>query len=382
MNDSPLGPRTHGRRVLVLNNYPLDRVLREVQLGETPDHVLFGVNRLAELGYEPVFLPYPAEGRWARFQAMLGRLRVPLELGDLQQQMLALRQVKHADLIYAPCGTQTHWLHYLRAVGRLKIPVVTLMHHPFPKGKLDFLRGWQRRLFVKGADRLPSLSQALAVELEEWGCEPRKLEALPWGADMQFYGPWQPPGSGVIATGRTGRDFKTFALAAARSTCPATIIGLEGHLDDLGARDASNLRVIEAPNEQPVPGQKKGWFKYPELCAHMAAHAAIAIPMFAQKSLAGVTSLMDAIGLGRAVLMTRNPHVDLDIEAEGIGFWLEPGDVEGWKNRLDWVAGHPAETEAMGARARALGEGRLNSAVFATRLVRILDEVLTRTPQH
>lgn len=57
--------------------------------------------------------------------------------------------------------------------------------------------------------------------------------------------------------------------------------------------------------------------------------------MFAQKSLAGVTSLMDAIGLGRAVLMTCNPHVDLDIEVKGIGFWLDPGDVEGWKDRLD-----------------------------------------------
>ena len=380
MNTFPLESAARIRRVLVLNNYPLDRVMREVELGETPDHVLFGENRLAEMGYQPEFLPYPAIGVWARFQAMLGKLRAPLELGDLQQQMLALRQVKRADLIYAPCGTQTHLLHYLRAAGLLTVPVVTLMHHPFPKGRLDFFRRWQRRLFIQGADRLPSLSHALAEELQQSGCESSKLGALPWGADINFYGPWQPPGTGVIATGRTGRDFKTFALAAANSKCPATIIGLEGHLNDLGGGTLNNPRLIEAPNEQPVPGQKKGWFKYPELCAHMAAHAAIAIPMFAQKSLAGVTSLMDAIGLGRAVLMTRNPHVDLDIEAEGIGFWLDPGDVEGWKDRLDWIAAHPEETAAMGARARVLGETRLNSTAFAARLVRLLDDVVTRTP--
>jgi glycosyltransferase involved in cell wall biosynthesis len=364
------------KRVLVLNNYPMDRVLKEVELGETPDHVLFGVNRLAALGYAPVFLPYPAEGRWSNFQHLLGRLRHPLELGDLQQQMLALPLVRGADLIYAPCGSQTHFLQYLRAIGWLKIPVVTLMHHPFPKGKLDFLRGWQRRLFMQGADRLPSLSQALADDLQGRGCPAYKLEAMPWGADMDFYGPWQRPGSGVIATGRTGRDFKTFALAACRSACPSTIICLRGHLDTVDVSVTGGLRVIEAPDEQPVPGQKRGWMKYPELCSHMRAHSAVAIPLFAQESLAGVTSLMDAIGLGRAVLMTRNPHVDLDIEAEGIGFWLDAGDVDGWREKLDWVAAHPDQVEEMGVRAHALGMKRYNSVAFATRLIKIMEDAL------
>lgn len=364
------------KQVLILNNYPMDRVLKEVELGETPDHVLFGVNRLAALGYEPVFLPYPADGGWATLQGFLGRMHLPIELGDLQQQMLALRLVRHADLIYAPCGTQTHLLQYLRAIGWLKIPVVTLMHHPFPKGKLDFLRGWQRVLFLQGADRLPSLSKALADDLQGRGCPAYKVGAMQWGADMNFYGPWRPPGKGVIATGRTGRDFKTFALAACRSRCPATIICLSGHLDAAGVQRTSNLRLIEAPDEQPVPGQKQGWMKYPALCSHMREHSAIAIPLFAQESLAGVTSLMDAIGLGRAVLMTRNPHVDLDIEDEGIGFWLEAGDEEGWRDRLDWVAAHPAEVQEMGARAHTLGMERYNSAAFATRLIQLMEDAL------
>ena len=47
-------------RILILNNYPMDRVIREVNLGETPDQALFGVNRLQEYGFKPIFLPYPA----------------------------------------------------------------------------------------------------------------------------------------------------------------------------------------------------------------------------------------------------------------------------------------------------------------------------------
>ena len=129
-------------RVLILNNYPLDRVIKEVELGETPDQVLFGVHRLQDFGFDPIFLPYPAIGVWSRFQRLLSRLRIPLELGDLQQQVMAIRLSSQADLIYAPCGSQTHFVQYLHAIGLYKLPIVTLMHHSFLKGKLDFLRNW------------------------------------------------------------------------------------------------------------------------------------------------------------------------------------------------------------------------------------------------
>ena len=365
-------------RVLILNNYPLDRVAREVELRETPDHVLFGVNRLEEYGFQPIYLPFPAVGAWSVFQNLLRRLRLPLELGDLQQQFIALRLSRDADIVYSPCGTQTHFLQYLRALGLYKLPIVTLMHHPFPKGRLDFLRGWQRQLFIRGADRLPSLSFVLSEELKAAGVSESKLAPLDWGCDVSFYGPWQPPGGhGVIATGRTSRDFRTFVEAAVRSRCKATVIGLQGQLDVPSIHSSDRIRVILARNEEPVPGEDRGWLKYPQLCSHMQAHAAIAIPLFSQNTLAGLTSLMDALGLGRAVLMTRNRHLHIDIEAEGIGFWLEPGDVPGWQYRLDWIADHPAEVAAMGRRARTMAEDVYNSESFAKKVASILSGVLS-----
>ena len=363
-------------RVLVLNNYPMDRVIREVNLKETPDQALFGVNRLHEWGFEPIFLPYPAIGPWANIQHMLKQLRIPLELGDLQQQMVALRLSSQAELVYAPCGSQTHLLQYLRAFGLYKLPIVTLMHHPFLKGKLEFQRNWQRRLFLRGADKLPCLSTAVVEELKGFGAKTSKLVSMQWGTDVEFYGPWEPPGAGVIATGRTGRDFVTFAKAVARSRGQGTVIGLQGQLNDSIFQTSSNLKTIEARNEQPAPGENRGWLKYPELCQLMRGHAAIAIPLFAQRNLAGLTSLMDALGLGRAVLMTRNRNIDIDIETEGIGFWLEPGDVDGWVQRLNWMQDNPKEVYAMGKRAREMAEGKYESHNFARQLANLLKSVL------
>ena len=363
-------------RVLILNNYPMDRVLREVELEETPDHLLFGVNRLPDFGFNPIMLPYPAIGPWHNLQRLLRFLRLPLELGDLQQQVLALRLSSQADIVYAPCGTQTHLLQYLRAVGLFKLPIVTLMHHPFPKGKLDLLRIWQRRLFIRGASRLLTLSRALAEDLKLWGAPVSKLATLSWAPDVLFYGQWQPPGMGVIATGRTGRDFRTFAQAAVESRCSATVIGLQSQLDTLTIKSSPNLKVIAARNAEPVPGEDQGWLKYQDLCIHMRSHAAIAIPLYDQSNLVGLTSLMDVFGLGRAVLMTRNRYIDVDIEAEGIGFWIEAGDVDGWLHRLNWVADHPEEVQAMGWRARCMAEKTRSSSAFAMNVANLLRALL------
>ena len=50
----------------------------------------------------------------------------------------------------------------------------------------------------------------------------------------------------------------------------------------------------------------------------------------------------------------------MDIEAEGCGFWLEVEDVEGWVEKLRYIADNPEEAEAMGKKGRALAERYYN----------------------
>ena len=70
----------------------------------------------------------------------------------------------------------------------------------------------------------------------------------------------------------------------------------------------------------------------------------------------GLTTVVEALALGLPILCTRNPQMPMDIEAEGCGFWLEPEDVEGWKEKLLYIANHPDEAKTMGQRGRALVE--------------------------
>ncbi len=363
-------------QILVCNNYPLDRVWEEVKLKETPDHHLYGINYFHERNYSVELIPFGRVDIGQRLGSLAGRMRLPIPIGDLSQEFSILKRLNNADLIYAPCGGQTELLHYLRAMGLLKVPVVCLMHHPFPRGRMDFLRAAFYKASVSGADALPTLSQAVTEHLRSRYGAGHKAFSMAWGVDLAFYPTSFTSGRGVIAAGRTGRDFPTFAKAASQTRSPATIICLDGHFRGVAAEHVENLKVLVQRDEPPIPGRDAGWMKYPELLSHFAAARAIAIPLYAQESLAGLTSLMDALGMGKAVIMTRNRHIDIDIEAEGIGFFIEPDDVAGWKRAIEWCENHEEESFAMGRRARLLAEKKFNSELFAASMMDVFDRLL------
>ena len=354
-------------RVLVLNNYPLDSVWEEVRRGQKPDHHLYGIHHLAAMGYDIRVVDGATSRRVATLARWLQRLPNPVPLGALARQSAAWQALREGDVVYAPCGDELTSLAYLRALGLLRTPLLALQHHALNRGRLARLREPLLRLMVRGVDAFPALSLRAANEINRYGPpgQPKSV-ALAWGPDAQYYPRAQGPGQGVLAAGRTGRDFLSFALAATQAGVAAHIIGLPGPW--LPARSLFSARVRV---QTPAAGQV---FGYPEMmAAHLSARA-IAIPLEASPdSLAGLTSLVDALAIGRPVIMTRNPFIDLDIEALGIGRWVAPGDVAGWAEALRWFDRNPEASLAMGARARALVDGPTwNSLAFAQRIDALL----------
>jgi hypothetical protein len=357
-------------RLLVLNNYSLDRVSEEVRRGDKPAHHLYGIDRFPELGFEVENVPFDEMPRsLPRSLARAVRLLPPL--GDVRQQLSALRRLRRGDLIYAPCQTQTQLLSYLRAAGLLRAPIVTLAHHPISGSrwpwKLPALRAQ-----LRGTDAFPSLSREVARDILAISGRADLSEVVPWGADLDYYpAPNGEPGWGAIAAGRTGRDFLTFARAATRASLPASILclsseRLQGH-PDIG------------PSVRLTAVDKESDLSYRTLVPLLAAARVHAIPLLATTTLSGLTSLTDAMALGKPVVMTRHPLIDIDLEAEGIGRWVDPADTSGWVTALRWFEDNPAEAVAMGRRARRLAEERFNSDAFARRMAGIFQRALAES---
>ena len=351
--------------------------MKEVNLGETGDHLLFGINYFEQAGYSCEILPTWTQKTLPIKYKLMQKLFFYKNFGDLGQQLDALDHLNDIDLIYAPCGTQTQYLQYLRASKRLDTPIVALQHHPEAKGRLDLLRANFRAQVWSGLDSIPCLNQYTAKQIaKQYGAY--RSFTVPWGADLSFYeySEKQEVGEGLIVAGRTGRDFKTVIQGLNNTNLDANLVYIKGDLGYSG-RISSNINLTENVNGQPVPGEKKGWMKQRELNSLYKRSRVIGIPLHQQNSLAGITSLMDCLGNGKPVIMTKNPYIDLDIEAEGIGHWVDSGDSKHWRELVQWYDQHPKEARQMGKRAREIADSTYNSFNFAKSLMLVFDQIMS-----
>jgi glycosyltransferase involved in cell wall biosynthesis len=347
--------------VLVLGGETGDEAASSV-----PDQIAFGTPYLALRGYSTLKAPLV---RWPRLRAVVRRARpasVRLYLSLVLGQIETLGTLYRADLVYAPRGPQALLVAtLLKRLGLLDTAIVSLVHQR-PDKTLDPLLGTgpvSARLFaavMRGCDALPALSPAIADEVAKLARRPEASPALAFGPDAGWYRRPVYPGAGVVAVGMAGRDFVTFGRGAARAAVTATIVcptAIGKRLPFFGA----NVRAVYPPDAEWLP-----YRKVVDLCATARVHA---VPLVADSRLYGLNSLADALALGKPVIVTRIPEIGLDVEDQGIGRWVAPGDVEGWQAAISWFEDHPEEAVAMGARARALVDDGLNSEAFAHALI-------------
>ena len=84
----------------------------------------------------------------------------------------------------------------------------------------------------------------------------------------------------------------------------------------------------------------------------------------------GLTSIIEAMAMGKPIISSPNPYSPVDITKEKIG--LVADSEEEWVAAIKYMQDHPAEAEAMGQRARRLAEEYYNVNSTA----KLLDEVL------
>ena len=358
-------------RIAVCNNYPLDRVQNEVDLGETPDHLLFGVNYLQEAGHECTIINN--EVKISKFLKLLKYCIPYVHWGDLSKQSYILKYKENFDYIFSPCGNMTNALQLLRSYDKFNVPIGIVQHHPVIPGRLDKLRFPLEKKVWEGVDHIFCLSKYAEKSMLDKYKSVQSIRSINWGCDTNFYNQAIYPGNGLVIAGRTARDFQTIINAVNNTHLKTTIFHLEGDVVFNGSM-SSNIKLVSSRNEQPEPGNPKiGWLRHKDLLPYFQNSRVIGIPLFKQNSLAGLTSLMDSLGAGKPVIMTRNPNIDIDIEKEGVGHWVEPRDVEGWRRIINWYENNPLESSEMGKRARYLASKTYSSAMFSKKLIKCIN---------
>jgi glycosyltransferase involved in cell wall biosynthesis len=349
-------------RVLFMNDFPMDTVFEAWRSGEFPGQHLYGVSHFAEHGIGVQILPFGAYSD--------RRTAIKQRFGDLCQELQILKWTSPYDIVYSASQYDTMLLSILRRMGLFHKHIVATMHH-MPKGLLG--RPSIFRFVFDYHDRLLCLSEDVQRDLLERVRVPRhKLNLVGWAVDLDFYKSEESPVVDpplALSAGKTKRDYDTLAKAFAGLDCRLEIYCSAQSAPQL--QPASNIQVFfdtKSPTQSAT-------LSVPQLLERYRDSLVVAIPLQASevRRTSGSTSLLEAMAMGRPVVMTTNSF--LDIEKERVGIFVEPSDIEAWREAITYLVDHPDEAKEMGRRARRLCEDRFELADYSARIAGIINDV-------
>jgi len=94
----------------------------------------------------------------------------------------------------------------------------------------------------------------------------------------------------------------------------------------------------------------------------------VAVPLYDNDFQAGITSLLEAMAMGKAVVVTRTEG-QTDVVIDGTtGLYVAPGDTQGWRTALARLRDDAALRARLGRNARAWVMANASLVLWADRV--------------
>lgn len=253
--------------------------------GKNPSHWLYGAVEMEQDGHTVL---WKAEQRGGFHDVTLVLLNKP-------------------DVVFIPTfNFRAHLLLlFLSAIGIIRVPIYTFVHHTPNGGKLN----WLLRFCLNAAAHVFFLSEKTMGETVSAGFIDSKKASVPgWGPDMHFYGKVEThPGEYFVSTGKEMRDFDILIEAFRKTGVKLKIITCKSHAGndfrDLHqkCKGVQNIEVVITENSGSV---------FPLMLREMANAKALVCPLMKDKLnyCVGLSTITDAEGLQKPLIITENPY--------------------------------------------------------------------------
>ena len=182
-------------------------------------------------------------------------------------------------------------------------------------------------------------------------------------ADIDFFSNFieqqtKPPALDFIfSTGGTGRDFETLIKAFQKIDFNLKITTKRD--EKLNTNIPSNVWIDNTvkPGLHSVGLIRKDYYN--------SLAVAIALQKTGQLWPVGITVIMEALAMSKPIISTVNDMYPFDLEKEKVGFYVDYYDVNGWIDRVTYLANNPNDAREMGERGRYLCEKKYNYNIFS-----------------
>jgi glycosyltransferase involved in cell wall biosynthesis len=234
----------------------------------------------------------------------------------------------------------------------------------------------------------------LRVATETLGMPDSNVALLPYFADERFWNPAlvtlvTPVAQDrpmICSVGLEFRDYTTL-ISAVRDLDVDVRIGAASHWARHNAFGAS----ADLPANVTV-----GAYNYQRLRDLYASARFVVVPLRDVDNQAGITTILEAMAMGKAVIVTRTrgqtdvirdwrsggaapppgflaaPELASTLGALPTGWYVQPNDPADLRDAISYLLAHPAVTEEMGRNARRVVEGYFGLDAFVARFAALL----------
>lgn len=285
--------------------------------------------------------------------------------------------LKHCDVIFQSYiyVQPFYLLIFLRQLHLFRKRKIIGISHTALRSRNNILLNYIFRIIYNSFDKILFHSQLNMQEsIERKLVKPEKCEFLLWGDDLNYIDKHvkKTQGKNFLSTGREDRDFQTLISAfSQKPLAPLTIytnkINYDNNYDYLEKiqNKYSNINIEFVEKSSSTT----------QYLAEKAGECfCVVIPLCSEKLYycLGLTSVVEAMAMSKPIISTRNPYSPVDIEKEGIGFFVD--DEESWIKAIDYLYLHPQEAKIMGEKGRQIAEEKFNIRNCAKQIDRIINE--------
>jgi glycosyltransferase involved in cell wall biosynthesis len=209
---------------------------------------------------------------------------------------------------------------------------------------------------------------SLKCHFVELGASPDRIQVIPYGVDHHFFSPLadvEPQAGFIMSIGEVrGRDYATL-LRAVDSLSLRLLVAASG---SWYAREKTTGLQTAVPGNVTVAKR----FSRAELKKLYAQSQFIVLPLYDVSFSAGATAILEAMCMGRAVIVTRSRGI-LEYVVDGeTGILVNPGDVTEMREAIRNLWAHPEEARRLGQNARQRVEEEFNLDVYVKRIASLL----------
>ncbi len=330
-------------RVLSIFPYPTEAIRTRVADGTAPDTYLMGLNHFgseAKVDFLDPAITRTSDALW-KF-TRLSPIPERFFPANLLQQTAAIRVQQNYDALVIRDLKNV----FIPAIGRriLKTRSFTLLLNCIVEGsgKYDLFVN----PFLRGIDVMAYDSRAMSEVLSgRIGVGEEKLWYLPYCVDANFFSPGDSDNSeGIIGVGDTNRDYPTLlrALKKLRLRCKifaSRVLPLPGEK----TFDLNTIASSAATVSFTDVGLLKGEYDRADL---------VVIPLHQTRTASGVTSLLEAMSMGKAVIIAGTAGILDYVEDGRTAMLYRPGDHLELGRQVDYLLEDENLRAEIGRQAR------------------------------